>query len=227
MANASAGPDPVRAEQGLETPSLVVVGEAVEDDGVLADVGVDVRTTSDPGPPARPRGGRAPTPGSRRPRTSTTTSPSAGPRHQRAAERTDHRATPRSPPATARRSGSVVRWQTARARASATSGGRAPRPGRARWPPSAEPAPWSRPRNRRPPASPRWRCTATTSSRTSAAAASARPLAWPTDMAVRAFAWKNTRSTATADWAHFGHQRPQLLLEDQQSLGQRGAGRSR
>ena len=31
-----------------------------------------------------------------------------------------------------------------------------------------------------------------------AAAASARPLAWPTDMAVRALVWKKTRSTATA-----------------------------
>ncbi len=31
-----------------------------------------------------------------------------------------------------------------------------------------------------------------------AASARASPLAWPTDMAVRALTWKNTRSTATA-----------------------------
>ena len=31
-----------------------------------------------------------------------------------------------------------------------------------------------------------------------AAAASASPLAWPTDMAVRTLVWKNTRSTTTA-----------------------------
>ena len=42
MASASDGPDPVGAEQGLEAPPLVGVDEAVEHDGVLADVGVHV-----------------------------------------------------------------------------------------------------------------------------------------------------------------------------------------
>ena len=42
-------PDPVRAEQDLEAPALVVVHEAVQDDGVLPDVGVDEQ-----GAPRRP-----------------------------------------------------------------------------------------------------------------------------------------------------------------------------
>ena len=126
MARASDGPDAVGAEQRLEAPALVGVGEAVEHDGVLADVGVDVqedlaarsapRPASDGGRHRRPvadaadldddlAGGR--------------------PVDQRPPQRADHGAPPRSAAAaTARRSGWVVRWQAARARASATSGGR-------------------------------------------------------------------------------------------------------
>ena len=40
IASASAGPDAVRAQQHLEAAPLVVVHEPVEDDGVLAHMGV-------------------------------------------------------------------------------------------------------------------------------------------------------------------------------------------
>ena len=50
--------DPVRAEQHLEAASLVVVHEAVEDDGVLAHVGVHVQRRLVPGPAGHQRGRR-------------------------------------------------------------------------------------------------------------------------------------------------------------------------
>ena len=45
-----------------------------------------------------------------------------------------------------------------------------------------------------------------------AAAASASPLACPTDIAVRALTWNSTRSTATAHGRELGDERVELAL---------------
>ena len=114
-------------QQGLEAAPLLGGGEAVEDDGVLAHVGVHVQGHVGPGLAQRRRAAVRATRrrGSRRRCTSTSTSPSAVPRRS---------SSPSQPPdhASASRSGGGdgpaqglrrCRWQTARARASATSGG--------------------------------------------------------------------------------------------------------
>ncbi len=118
-------PDPVRAEQRLEAPALVVVEEAVEDDRVLPDVGVHVeeRLGARSGPSAAAVG-VGPSPGSRRRR------PRRSPRTRPARATTVPRSEPimTSPPPwrgagdRAPQAG-ACRWQTARARASAASGG--------------------------------------------------------------------------------------------------------
>ncbi len=56
-----------------------------------------------------------------------------------------------------------------------------------------------------------------------AAVASASPLAWPTDIAVRTLTWNRTRSTATADGAELFDQCFELTLEPAEPFGQRRA----
>ena len=65
-----------------------------------------------------------------------------------------------------------------------------------------------------------------TSHPAAAAAIRARPLAWPTDMAVFALTWKKTRSTTTDLGPHLLEQGVQLAVQDQQPVGegQRGVG---
>ena len=217
------GPDAVGAEQGLEAPSLLGGGEAVEHDGVLADVGVHVQR-----PPRRPD--RPP----RRAARATRSRGSPTPPHvddELALGRCGPTSSPRSQPITAglpapaasmaRRRGCAVRWQTARARASATSGGLggSARPSRAAtivctWSLVAPPKPTTA-------------CLTSlalycaTSHPASAATSRATPPAWPVAMAVRTLVWKNTRSTTTASGRDLGHQGPQLGEQHAQALRER------
>ena len=200
-ASASDGPDPVGAEQRLEAPALVVVGEAVEDDGVLADVGVDVQEDLATRPRRwRPAAASAPTPGSPTPADLDDDLGLGRPGHEAAPQRPDHvGASARG----RRGDGSAERQRRQVADRQGQGVGHVGGPGHARprpstGPPSAVPGPWWRCRSRPGPASPRWTCTAPTSQPASAAATRASPLACPTGMAVRTLIWKNTRSTTTA-----------------------------
>ena len=161
MARASDGPDAVGAEQGLEAAALVGVGEAVEDDGVLAHVGVDVEEhLAARGRRGRPAPRSAPTPGSRPRRRRRSPRRATGRSSQHPPERADHRRPPRSAAATA--APAAAGWSGGRrpgpGRRPRRAGGAA-RPGRAPRPPSAGPGPWWRCRSRPGPASPRWTCT--------------------------------------------------------------------
>ena len=178
------GPTPWAPSRASKQRRSSAVGEAVEHDGVLADVGVDVQGHLR----ARHRPCRAE---QRRRHRHPVADPADVEEHLafgapgrgacRAASRSRGRASSlHRRPATARRSGSAARWQMARARASATSGGRGG---------SASPskrrhhlldlvlggAPVARPR----PASPRWPCTGRPRSRPRPRPPGPGPLAWP------------------------------------------------
>ena len=149
------------AEQRLEAASLVGMGEAVQHDGVLADVGVDVEEHLAPGPP---EGGqqrrRHRAPGSRpRPPPQISTSPRA----RRSTEHTPQRADHGPPPpaaATARRSG----WRRQMAHRQRQCIGHVGRAGGSARPRTAATMRCTcslvaRPVADHAPASPRWRCT--------------------------------------------------------------------
>ncbi len=117
------GADAVGTEQRFEAPALVGVGEAVQHDGILADMGVHMEEHLV---------ARGPEGGQQRGRHRCPVADAghldddlAGCRavDQHAAQGSDHRCSPVAA-ATARRSGCAVRWHAASARASATSGGR-------------------------------------------------------------------------------------------------------
>ena len=63
-----------------------------------------------------------------------------------------------------------------------------------------------------------------TSAPAATASAMARPLAWPTAMAVRTFTWKKTRSIATTSARGSAHEDPQLGLQLGQPERQRVGG---
>ncbi len=99
--------------------------------------------------------------------------------------------------AAARMSGALARWQSASARASAMSGGEGFSGMSSRT--CTIRCTWSLPALPHPVTA----CLTslglywTTGMPASAAVARAKPLAWPTDIAVRALVWKSTRSTTT------------------------------
>ena len=221
IASASFGPDAGGADERLERVALVARREAVEHHRVFAhvQVGEEERGVARRAARAARSAGtnaRYPTPP-----TSTSTSPVAvrsitvprtDPitgrllRHGAAClrERGGDRVVELRRP-----SRCVDRARGARA-APATSGtarararrrrraDRGARPAAGAASPSSAPRTCPRRRRRRPRASPRWGCSGRPGCPARPASASASPLAWPTDIAVRVFTWNSTRSTASA-----------------------------
>ena len=221
IASASFGPDAGRADQRLERVALVARREAEEDHRVVAHV--QVREQERVARPASSVGDRAErhvARGSRRRRLRRALRPPSCARAR----------VPRTEPIT--RADPICCEQRARGRGGSTRA-RARRPRRAASGTSRKPS-------RRVTIA----CTPALSARPSpvtasftsfglycatgtparAAATSARPLACPTDIAVRALTWNSTRSTATRRRPQLLDERGELVGEDQRAV--RAAGRS-
>ena len=241
IASASFGPDAGRADQRLERVALVARREPVEHHRVLAHVQVREQERGVARVERRQRAERhehavadaadldehlARSPCARAPCRAPSRSSCALLRHAAAIAASSRRRAGRVAPADRRaRSGARHQWHSASASASAASGGSGTsrRPSR-RGDHRLHLAPC-----RRAPSPVTASFTSlglycTTGTPAAPGDASASPLACPTDIAVRAFTWNSTRSTATAAGAVLGDQRVELALRARRAG--RAAGRA-